>query len=222
MNKLYKFFLAALLLTGCTASDTDKANSLLEEARLALQDGQYDRARNLVDSLRSTYPKEFDVRRSALAFADSIELAQAKYGRQVADSVATFKNFELDDLKKDFTLEKQEKYQSKGYYVTNDYAGSKSSYTYFTEVEEGGVLLAVSISRSAGIRYDFQKVDVDLNSEVVPACPISRPLTEKEQISYEKCYRLAKCMNELSEANAARDKFDVKVRFFERKLKEGK
>lgn len=220
MKKLYKVFLGVFLLAGCTANDTQKANCLLDEARHALESNSFDEARNLIDSLRNTYPQEFDVRRTALKFMDSLELKQAKVDFLVSDSILTFKQFELDDLKRSFTLEKQEKYQTLGYYVTNDYAGSKTSYDYFTEVEENGTLLAVSINRAAGNKYDFTPIEIDLSSDIIPACPISRPLTEKEQSSYEKCYQLAKAIQQMNKAKEAKEKFDLKVRFFEKKIKE--
>lgn len=219
MKKLYIYSLLALLFTSCGQSETDKASSLLDEARMALADEEFDRARTLIDSLRLTYPNELDVRRAAIPFADSLELSLAKHELSASDSILVFKELELADLKKQFVFEKQERFQTTGYYVTPDYAGSKSSYTFFPEVEETGALLAVNITRNGkDINYVFNEVKIDFDSSLIPACPLSRSLTDKEQASYEKCYALARCIQECNQAKETHEKSSLKVRFFEKKL----
>lgn len=222
MKKIYILPLLALLLSSCGKSDADKASTLLDEARSALANEEYDKARTLVDSLRTTYPDAFDVRRAAIPFADSLELSVANQEFKVSDSIYVFKQLELEDLKKHFVFEKQERFQTTGYYVTPDYAGNKSHYSFFPEVEETGALLAVDITRNGNVpNYDFHEVKLDLNSSTIPACPISRSLTDKEQTAYEKCYALSRCIQEYNIAKESREKSSLKIRFFERKLAEG-
>lgn len=218
MNKLYGLIIPVLLLSACTQNNSQKANALLDDAREAIEEKSFDKARSLIDSLRETYPQEVDARRSALSLMDTLELENAKQELIIADSIFTFQQFELEDLKKNFILEKQEKYQTTGYYVTNDYAGSKSSYSYFTEVEETGTLLAVNIYRTNGIKYDFTPIEIDLNSDAVPSSV--KPLSAKEQASFEQCYRLARAMKQFKEAKENKEKYQLKVRFFEKKISE--
>lgn len=220
MKRSYFLILASMMLVSCNENESGKAYALLDEAREAVVENDFDSARRLIDSLRTSYPREFDARRAALAFSDTIELEQAKCDLKVADSIFTFKEFELADMKKQFVLEKQPKYQTKGYYVTPDYAGDKSSYSFFPEVEETGALLLVSVNRSVKIDYSFTEVEIDLSSDVIPPAQVSRSLTNKEQSAYEKCYRFARSMKEHKEAKEAKEKYDMKVRFFERKINE--
>lgn len=222
MKKVYLSILASLLLVSCNESKKNEAAQLLDEARRATASGSFESARNLIDSIRTLYPREFDVRRAALAFSDTLELEQAKFDLAVADSVFTFKELELQDLKSQFVLEKQPKFQTTGFYVTADYAGSKTACNFFPEVEETGALLCVSINRSAKVNYDFTEVEIDLTKDAIPPAPISRSLSPKEQRSYEKCYLLARCFKEYEIAKAEKEESDVKVRFFERKIKEQK
>lgn len=224
MKRLYMYIIVSLLLIGCRDNVSEQAYKVLDEARMAMQEHRYDDARRKIDSLRFNFPRAIDARRDALEFMDSLELSEAKTLYMTADSMQVFKKFELDDLKKSFVLEKQEKYQTTGYYVTPDYAGSKSSYDFFPEVEETGKLLLVTITRGNKINYDFTEVDLD-SAENIPATPLTRTLSAKEQRAYEKCYALAKCFKEYQEAKALREKYDVKVRFFEKKMslsKDGK
>lgn len=222
MKKVYLSILASLLLVSCNESKKNEAAHLLDEARRATASGSFESARNLIDSIRTLYPREFDVRRAALAFSDTLELEQAKCDFRTADSIFTFKEFELEDMKKQFVLEKKPKYQTTGYYVTPDYAGEKSSYNFFPEVEETGDLLLVTIKRAGKIDYAFTEVEIDLTNDVIPPANISRSLSNKEQTAYERCYRLARCMKEFEVAKASKQEYDMKVRFFERKIQEQK
>lgn len=222
MKKIYLSIFASLLLVSCNKFKENEAAHLLDEARRATASGSFVSASNLIDSIRTVYPREFDVRRAALAFSDTIELEEAKCEFRIADSTFVFKQVELEEIKKSFVLEKQPKYQTLGYYVTPDYAGSKEAYNFFPEVEENGKLLTVSISRSPKLNYNFTEVEIDLTKNTIPPVSISRSLTSKEQQSYEKCYKLARCFKEYDEAKKLREKYELKVRFYERKIIEGK
>ena len=210
------YIIVSLLLISCRENISDQAYKVLNEARMAMQEHRYDEARHIIDSLRLNFPRAVDARREALVFMDSLELSEAKTLYMTADSMMVFKKFELDDMKKSFVLEKQEKFQTTGYYVTPDYAGSKSSFDFFPEVEETGKLLLVTIKRGNKIDYNFTEVDLDSADNNV--APLARTLSAKEKKAYEKCYALAKCFKDYQEAKALCEKYDVKVRFFEKKM----
>jgi hypothetical protein len=55
-----------LLLASCGNSDTEKAQSLLNEARTAYDNKNYTLAIDLADSIKRGYPREFDIRKEAL------------------------------------------------------------------------------------------------------------------------------------------------------------
>lgn len=56
-----------LCFVGCAKSDKQKAKSLLDEARVAIEDAQYDQSAELLDSIHTTYTDLLAERKEALA-----------------------------------------------------------------------------------------------------------------------------------------------------------
>ena len=161
-------------------------------------------------------PSMVDQRRAEIREHDSLELVQARADFAVADSVATFKAFELADLKGVFVFEKEEKYQTVGYYVLPEYKGNKSRFTFFPEVEETGKLLLVSIDKQR--KYTFTEVAVD-EEDYTTKLPAN--LSDAMLKDIDKCYTLAKTMQDLEKARADKEKMELKVRFYEKKMEMG-
>ncbi len=143
----------------CCDSSEKKALSLLDEARKAVDCRQFDRARFLIDSLRTEFPRELDVRRSALAFSDTVEMEEAKVMLAEVDSILTLKKLDLETLKSDFVLEKDERYQTVGYYVCPEQVGEKMHRTSLrAEVNEEGQMLLISILHGTKLGHDRIRV----------------------------------------------------------------
>lgn len=213
--KRFFYLISTLLLIACADDVETPAHQLLTEARSALAQNDFDEARALIDSLRTAYPKAVNARREALAFADSIELVQAKHDWQVADSVKSFKVFELADLKSKFVLEKDAKYQSVGNYVTPEQTGDKSRFKYFSEVNEQGTMMLVSVDTQR--KYHPTEIDVtgDSFEGVYPA-----GFSSVDMSAFNQCYALAKLFKDVKEATEAEEKFAMKIKFYERKIQE--
>ena len=161
-------------------------------------------------------PSMVEQRRAEIREHDSLELVQARADLAVADSVATFKAFELADLKGMFVFEKEEKYQTVGYYVLPEYKGNKSRFTFFPEVEETGKLLLVSIDKQR--KYTFTEVTVD-DEDYTTKLPVN--LSDAMLKDIDKCYSLAKTMQDLEKARTDKEKMELKVRFYEKKMEMG-
>lgn len=210
---------------GCTATSQDSASvspkeaasSLLEEARNAMIAADYDRARCLIDSLRATFPREFDARRAAILIADSVELEEAKDSLLMADREECFRTQQLEEAKKHFVFEKQERYQSVGYYVLPQHAGSKANLTSFPEVDETGKLLLVSIDKNR--RYSFSEVYLEESDEVI-LDELTKTSFEGQRAGIDACKRLSACFLMLEKAKRLKEKLTLKIRFYEKKLKE--
>lgn len=157
-------------------------------------------------------PSAVEQRKTEIRRQDSLELAQARADLAVADSVATFKAFELEDLKKRFVFEKQEKYQTTGYWVLPSYKGSKERFSFYPEVEEGGKLLLVSIDKQR--QYSF--TEVDLTAEDYTAL-LPKGLSDAQKKDVAKCYALAKAMHDLQETQKQQEKLRLKERFYTEK-----
>ena len=67
--------IALCSLIGC--SDIEKqADVKLQEAKAAFQQGNFEEAKQLIDSIKILFPKAFDTRRASLALQREVELAE--------------------------------------------------------------------------------------------------------------------------------------------------
>lgn len=152
-------------------------------------------------------------RKAEIRWNDMLELVQAKNELAAADSVEMLKSLEVNDLKGQFAFEKKPEYQTTGYYVLPSYEGGKERFSFFPEVEENGKLLLVSIDKQR--QYSFVEVDLD-GKDYTAQLPAG--LSEAQRKGVEKCYVLAKAMHDLDVAKKQKEKLELKVRFYEKKL----
>ena len=130
------------------------------------------------------------------------------------DSIITFSTLNVEDEKRHFVFEKQEKYQTMGYWVLPAYKGSKERFTFFPEVEESGKMLLVNIDGKR--RYTFTEVNLD-SSDYQSLLPTG--LSARQRDDVHRCFTFAKAMHDLDIARKTREKTLTKIRFFERKMK---
>ena len=75
-NKTILFgLISAIIAAGCSGrsnQDHDAAQSLLEQATVAVGEGEFDKAKMLLDSMSATYPKEVEVGREAMKLRPAI------------------------------------------------------------------------------------------------------------------------------------------------------
>ncbi len=106
-----------LILFGCQPSAADKANALLSEAKVMVDDGQWRQARILLDSIHTTYPKQVVQRRCARSLSDSITYLESQRDVVYYDSILRPLLPQADQLLKVFKYEKDERYDDHGRYV---------------------------------------------------------------------------------------------------------
>lgn len=104
------FFLASC------GQEEKKANELLSRAESSFQSANYSEAKLLIDSIRNSYPKVFDVRRKAIMLKQQVELKEQQISLEYLDSMMAVKQLALDSIKSDYVLEKDTAYQEIGNY----------------------------------------------------------------------------------------------------------
>ena len=127
----YLFLLLLLPLAACVDKSEQSAKMLLDTGYRLAEEGNFQSARIVLDSLHNTYPKCVDVRRVAKSLEDSMEYVEAKRTMLYADSLLQPLLKESDVLLKSFSYEKNEKYEDAGKYVHRLLrTGSNSSRCY--------------------------------------------------------------------------------------------
>ena len=137
-----------LLLLTCACSHVERdAQVLLSEAREAYAEARYNDAKNLIDSIRNTYPKAFDTRREANVLKREAELGEQHQTLIYLDSLLTAQQARLDSIRGDFAFEKDTAYEAIGHYLLPAQVLERNlhrSYIRF-RTDENGVLSMTSV-----------------------------------------------------------------------------
>lgn len=110
MKKILPFLLVCLVLVACSTKQKE-AGALLQEAELLYNKQEYGAAKQLLDSLKLTYPKQFAEQRSRLELVKRIEWAEQERNLAFCDSMLLVAEPELVVLKKNFVVEKEAEYE---------------------------------------------------------------------------------------------------------------
>ena len=79
MRRLVLSAMAAVMLLSCGENSAQKqAEEMLSKAGTCYEQGQYDEALTVIDSLRKIYPNAIDTRKKALRLYQDIELKKAQ------------------------------------------------------------------------------------------------------------------------------------------------
>ncbi|MDO4164006.1 MAG: hypothetical protein Q4D56_06425 [Bacteroides sp.] len=124
-----------------------KADEKLQAARKAFEQGNYNEAKTLIDSIKILYPKAFDTRRAGIALMQEVELKEQERSLTYLDSLLRVKQDELEAIKGQYAFEKNAEYQTIGNYLHPSQVIEKNlhrSYLRF-QVNEKGVMSMTSI-----------------------------------------------------------------------------
>ena len=97
-------------------SDKKKAEELFQRAESSFATGDYSLAKLQIDSIRTLYPKAFEVRKAGIKLMQQVDLQEQQKTLVYLDSVMAVKQASLDSIKGNFVLEKDTAYQEVGNY----------------------------------------------------------------------------------------------------------
>ena len=87
MRRLVLSATALLMLWSCGGNEAQKqAEEMLEKAGVCFEQGQYDEALTVIDSLRKIFPSAIDTRKKALKLYQDIELKKTQQELAVTPS----------------------------------------------------------------------------------------------------------------------------------------
>lgn len=162
----------ALFLASCD-SDGKKAAELLQRAETSFAMGNYNDAKLQIDSIRTLYPKAFDIRKAGIRLMQQVDLHEQKKTLAYLDSVMQVKQASLDSIKGQFVLEKDTAYQEIGNYFYPTQVVEKNIGRSFlrAQVNERGEMSLTSIYCAGGsIHHTAVKVSTgELFAETQPS-----------------------------------------------------
>lgn len=207
--------IGAALLTGCS-SDDKKAGELFQRAELSFANGEYNLAKLQIDSIRTLYPKAFDVRKAGVRLMQQVDLQEQQKTLVYLDSVMAVKQAELDLIKGRFVLEKDTAYQEVGNYFYPTQVVEKNIGRSFLrgQVNERGEMSLTSIYCAGGsIHHTAVKVSVGELFAETPASSDSYETTDLGKAIEKADYKLGNDGGVIAFLAANRDKKNIRLEF---------
>ena len=154
------FLFSALLLSSCEKSVEEPARLLLAKAQSLYEAGNYNSAKQTIDSMGLSCSKAYKTRREGEILRRKIMLDEKQ--RDVSYFTALYDSLvaKRDDMVKSFTLNKNSKYQDEGFYFVPSQAMGANPFNNFLRaiVKESGDAYMMSFYRGSKIGHNTVKV----------------------------------------------------------------
>ena len=163
MKKILALLTIGAFIVSCGESIEQKAGHHLDIAKEAFSIGNYNVAKQEIDSIKILYPKAFEARRQGIRLMQQIEEAEQMRIIEYEDSMIAVAQAAFDKIKAGYAFEKDERYQDIGLYTIKSQAPQRNTdRTYIrAQVDELGRMTLISSYRgSSYIHHDWLKLSV--------------------------------------------------------------
>ena len=175
--------LAVMVFTiSCGENIEQKAGHHLDNAKEAFSIGNYNVAKQEIDSIRILYPKAFETRKQGIKLMQKIEESEQMRIIEYEDSMIAVAQAAFEKINANYAFEKDERYQDIGLYTIKSQAPQRNTdRTYIrAQVDELGRMTLISCYRgSSYIHHDWLKLSV---GEVYVDTPESNDRHEFEDL----------------------------------------
>ena len=182
MKNSLKILAIMALAISCEESIEQKAGHHLDNAKEAFSIGNYNVAKQEIDSIKILYPKAFEARKQGIKLMQQIEEAEQMRIIEYEDSMIAVAQAAFEKIKSNYAFEKDERYQDIGLYTIKSQAPQRNTdRTYIrAQVDELGRMTLISCYRgSSYIHHDWLKLSV---GEVYVDTPESNDRHEFEDL----------------------------------------
>ena len=182
MKKILSLLALSLFIISCEESIEQKATHHLDHAKEAFSIGNYNVAKQEIDSIKILYPKAFEARKQGIKLLQQVEEAEQMRIIEYEDSMIAVAQAAFDKIKANYAFEKDERDQDIGLYTIKSQAPQRNTdRTYIrAQVDELGRMTLISCYRgSSYIHHDWLKLSV---GEVYVDTPESNDRHEFEDL----------------------------------------
>ena len=159
-GKIAMLAIVALFIFSCVSKVENPAEALLSRARVEYENGNYNTARMLIDSIKIVSPKAYKTLREAEtlrreALKKECERNVAFYESELQTLISA-----RDSIASSFDFNFDKRYQNKGYYTVPSQSMSQNVYNNFlrASVHEDGAMYLTSFYRGKSIRHKCVKL----------------------------------------------------------------
>lgn len=215
--KLNKLIALPLFMTlfSCN-SDEKKAEELFQRAESSFATGDYSLTKLQIDSIRTLYPKAFEVRKAGIKLMQQVDLQEQQKTLVYLDSVMAVKQASLDSIRGNFVLEKDTAYQEVGNYFYPTQTVEKNIGRSFLrgQVNERGEMSITSIYCAGGkLHHRAVKVSVDDLFAETPISPDCYESTDLGKAIEKADYKLGVDGGVIAFITANQDKKRIRLEF---------
>lgn len=214
LNKLIALPLFMALFS-CN-SDEKKAEELFQRAESSFATGDYSLTKLQIDSIRTLYPKAFEVRKAGIKLMQQVDLQEQQKTLVYLDSVMAVKQASLDSIRGNFVLEKDTAYQEVGNYFYPTQTVEKNIGRSFLrgQVNERGEMSITSIYCAGGkLHHRAVKVSVDDLFAETPISPDCYETTDLGKAIEKADYKLGSDGGVIAFITANQDKKRIRLEF---------
>lgn len=150
-----------LLLAMASCDDSGKrAEALYSKAEASFMQHDYNAAKLLIDSIKSSCPKAFDTRRKAISLMQRIELAEQEKSMAYLDSIRAVRLDTLNVIKEQYLYLKDPEYQDIGTFIypAQDLKRNNGRTMLYASVDENGTMRLTSILCGHPINHHIVKI----------------------------------------------------------------
>lgn len=197
-------------------SDEKKAEELFQRAESSFATGDYSLAKLQIDSIRTLYPKAFEVRKAGIKLMQQVDLQEQQKTLVYLDSVMAVKQASLDSIRGNFVLEKDTAYQEVGNYFYPTQTVEKNIGRSFLrgQVNERGEMSITSIYCAGGkLHHRAVKVSVDDLFAETPISPDCYETTDLGKAIEKADYKLGADGGVIAFIKANQDKKRIRLEF---------
>ena len=182
MKKILALLTIGAFIVSCGESIEKKAGHHLDNAKEAFSIGNFNVAKQEIDSIKILYPKAFEARKKGIKLMQQIEETEQMRIIEYEDSMIAAAQTSFNRIKANYAFEKDDRYQDLGLYTIKSQAPQRNTdRTYIrAQVDELGRMTLISCYRgSSYIHHDWLKLSV---GEVYVDTPESRDRHEFEDL----------------------------------------
>ena len=188
MRKTLLLLVVTVFVISCGESIEQKATRHLDNAKEAFSTGNYNLAKQEIDSIRILYPKAFDTRRQGIKLMQQIEESEQLRTIEYEDSMIAAAKEAFEKIKGNFSFEKDERFQDIGLYTIKSQAPSRNYDRIYVrgQVDELGRMTLIShYQGSSFLHHDQIRFNVDDNYVETPVSDDRHEFTDLG-INYER------------------------------------
>ena len=163
MKRTLIIIAVTLIAVSCAENVEKLAAKHLDNAKEAFSQGNFNVAKQEIDSIRILFPKAFETRRQGIRLMQQVEEAEQLRVIEYEDSMIAAATAAFEKIKDNYVFEKDEQYQDLGLYTIKSQAPNRNiDRTYIrAQVDELGRMTLVSSYRgSSYIHHDWLKLSV--------------------------------------------------------------